>query len=479
MQKTHDDILNRLAAALSERGKAKSYKPDTNPLGGHDLSQLLNGVGVAKAADHMPARNMAAAAPNEQLAFDMEAARISGRTEARADRSAKRMAAARARLDRKKQLDDIANAPTVPSAERMERAWLVVGPLVPIVTRIANGKQAWASRFLGSVVEDMAQVTLESMALILAKSDHDLDLLRVAALELAEEGERKGIPGDQLTDDERKERRKIAKARKWLMGVVNNRVMGSLVDTYTNERNLRWDNIDLISTVMASVSGVGDDPMTARFKADRAPAFLGTKFQRPGGIDSGLLATAINAAIGERGLDGIVEVMLDEQFRRSDGSVKWKKCAELIFLNTPGMGEWAWDAVVAATAHHKRPGNSRGDAARTHVRSLFAWLPGFVMAVVDAFDPSVVGWSVSGCGIPALNDDGNMVLVRRTQRDSRIHAVLASDFELFYRGPDAQHRTIGVPALRFDTIEDAKRALAEHLGILVTGEDLVTSVVHA
>jgi len=483
-------LEERLIAALTEHTKAKQAKPAENPLVNHDLASLTHGVGVAKGADHFPALNMAdegirtrgeerERTPVETSGgYGMEVARNAALTEGKADKSAKRMAAARARAARKVQFDKIADSPTQPSKARMTEAWYVVFPLVSEVTRIANGKSRWAARFLGSVTDDIPQMALEKMALVLAKSDKDLGLLREAADQIAGEVRIKGFAGDQgePSDDERKHMRELRKARKWLMGMSYNRVMGALVDVYTHERNLRWDNIDVIATVMASINGMGDDPLTSNFKVDRAPAFLGTKFQRPGGIDAGVLAAGIGAAITERGLDATAEIILDEGNRRTNGQVKWSKIAEQVFLATPsGGGEWMWDVIVQATEHLDRVSKARGDAARKHARGQFAFLPSVVVNLVESFDPHVIGWSTKG-SLVARNAEGEAVRLRPTAKDAQTHAVLASDFELFYLSD--QERTLLRPALRFASVEEAAEVLAETLGLLTTGEDLVRSVVH-
>lgn len=447
-------IQQRIAAALDERARAKPVRAEDNPLGNHDLKRLTQGKGVRTGADQIPAQNMA---EHGGLALDMEEARVAGLKDGRADKSAQRMRAARARAARKVQIDQIATKPVQPSAARMTAAWLVLMPLVPIIERIALSKRQWASRFLGSIADDIAQMAVESTALVLAKSDHDLEVLRVAAEELGGETSRTGrVPADQVTDEQRQERRRVAKARKWLMGVANNRVMGALVDAYTDQRNLRWDNIDVIATVMASINGVGDDPLMASFKADRAPAMLGAKYQRPGSIDPALLSQAITAAITERRLDPITEILLHEDNRRSNGQVKWSACAEAIFLVSPGEhGPWMWDAVVRATAGMGDERRARGVAARTHVQNLFAWLPGFIVDVVQSFDIHQIGYAGAH------------------------RAVMASHFELFYASEPSEHRELLRPALTFASTQEAAAAIAEHLAILVAGEDVVRSVMFA
>lgn len=424
-----------ILAVLNEKHEAKSrVDPEDNPYKDHDLQRLSHGS--LKAADDQPALNMAAKWPTA-LSWDMEASRHKVAEEGRQDKSAKRMATARARAERKVEYDNIAASPTIPSQARMDEAWLVVVNLVVIIEKVAKSKQRWANRLLGSNADDIPQMACEKIALVLAKqTKFDLDVLTTAAVQLGKIDN--GIPGDQTySDDDPAHVKAVKKARKWLMGMVHNRIMGALVDSYTSINNLRWENLDIITTVMASIGGVGDDPMMSRFMADKAPSFMGARFQRPGGVDSNLLAVAVSAAFTEKGLDPLVEFILDDEHRRTDGAVEWTKYAETIFQLTPGgYGGWMWEQVVAATINHTRVGNVRGEAAMNHVRNLFKFLPGLIVDIVESFDPHMIGWSPT---------------------DHR--AVLASDFELFYLS-DAKRSQPLMPALRYPTSKEAAVVLA-------------------
>lgn len=439
----------RLAAALDLQVRATEYVPDENPFAGKTVDDLAGGVGF-------PAVNMAEKTRGAAMAQALEEGRHAEMVKAKDVTVAKRVAQHRASKAKRLMFEEIDLRDYRPDPERLTMAWRVVFPLVPTVTRIANGKKRWAARYLGSVVDDVAQVVLERMAMMIAKQErYDLPLLIEAADELGRQAERRGVPGDQRTDEERKHEKAKAKARKWLMGMVNNRVQGTLVDLYTEGRNLRWDNLDVITTIMASINGPGEDPLVNAHKASRAPGFLGTRFQRPDGIDQGLVAQAINAAITDRGLDPLTEILLNEENRRSNGSVSWSRIAEAVFLATPGNGEHLWDLVCRATEHHERPKRARADAARTHVRNQFEWLPGFIVDVVESMDPHFIGWSTTGH-----------------------RAVMASDFELFYLADEPERRQMLQPALTYDTIEEAVEALTRHLDVL-TGADFVNGLVNA
>jgi hypothetical protein len=480
---TKQEISRMLAVGLDTLAKAKQSTDGERPFDDLDLAQLRQGWGILKAADQTPALPMTTkidpgskAKPldkewyaedpegaleayhnqwTNQVAHGVETGRRDGLIDGKQDKSARRMRVAKRRAERKAQLDAIAASPVKPSRERLDGAWDVVLNMAPIITRIAARKASWAARYLGTVVDDIPQQVIERMVLVLAKSDEDLDLLRVASEQLGDQASRGGIPGDQADPDAQQERARQAKARSWLMGVTNNRVMGALVDAYTEQRNLRWENIDLIATVMASIGGVGDDPLLNRHKADRAPAMLGVRFQRPGGIDSGLLSQAITGAITERGLDRLVELLLDSDKRRTDGAFMWDANAEQVFLASPD-GEWKWEAVAQATSHLANPRHARGQAARIHVRNTFEWLPSLIVSAVRAFEHETVAVT--------------------QYADGAMRAQIRSTFDDYHQ--DCA-RTVAVPTLVYATAEDAALAIIEHLVEFTTGDEVARSVAYA
>lgn len=472
--KTINDVRLALTAALNEAQQAKPYDGATNPLAHLELVDLVHGKGILKAADHMPAVNMNAKLDGKsQIAATTEAARKAGLAAGREDRSNRRMAAARARAARKAQIDAIADSPVVPSPQRLTTAWEVVLPLQPIVEKVARSKRAWAARFLGSLADDIGMVALERMVLVLAKDDrHDLAVLAEAARELGGITARTGqLPGDQVVDDaERKHRRAVGKGRKWLMGMVNNRVMGALCDAYTEQRNLRWENIDLIATVMASINGVGDDPLVAATKASLPPTMMGTRMRRPDEYDKTWLAEVVSAAITHRGLDRMVELLLDDSRRRTDGSFRWADNAEAIFLATPdpwgGRSQVAplqWTLVKSATAKLANPRAGQADAAREHVRKTFAFLPNVIVAAIKAFDHEAT--------------------TRTLFIDDSIHASISSEFERRIGTAHAglgRKRQVARPALSFASAHEAAVALAQVVAqTAVTGKEVAASIAYA
>lgn len=444
----NNEVAKRISAAFLERSLHMS--DDEGPFEGRTTVDMMHGVGIISAADHRPAVDM-----TPKGGHRMEAVRLAGLEAGRVDRSAKRTAANRARAERKKQFDDLVALPIEPNKERLSEAWRVVLPLEPIIAKAALSKRQWASRFLGSNADDVPSMVLEACVLVLAKSDKNLPLYIEAAEQLGEQQRESGkMPGEQLAPEENKHRKQLMQARKWLMGLVNNRVMGALVDSYTAQRNLRWENIDLISTVMANINGPEEDSLVKRHKADRAPSFQGTRFAGPGRIDGNLLATVINSAITAHRLDPLVELLTDVENLRTDGAFSWAENAQMVFRLSPEGGEWMWDLVKQATAHMVNPRRARADAARTHVRSLFEWMPDLIAQAVESFDYSPVARVIS---------------------NKRVHAVMRSPFESLICDAGRHHG----PALVFATHKEAAVMLAEHLGALVTGEDMVSSIVHA
>lgn len=457
MTKTLDEIQTRLAVVIDTSRRAKPYDNDTNPMGNKTLADLVQGSGILKHADLLPTQGkkdgwMGPESLN-QVVIDGLVQRKNGQVD-------KRKVQGRARALRKQQIDAIADKPMTPDPDRLVKAWAVMRPLVPIITRIANSKASWARRYLGEVQDDVTQAAMTRMVMVLAKGEQDLDVLAQAALELAGEAERTGsVPGDQVEDkDARRERKAIIKARKWLMGLVNNRVMGALTDLYTERHNLRWENLDIIETVMASINGAGEDPAFAHHDASKPPCFIASRMQTPGSIHPDVLRMAIAAAITERGLDRLCELLLDEDNLNVDGAFRWTANAERVFMATKD-GEHKWAAVCAATEHFQTteamaadgrsgPAHARARAARMYVRNEFSFLPWLVRTVIDACDAERVAW-----------------------RDGR--AIMASAFDPDGFAEDGSRLRTGqlIPMVQFASPSEAARVLAESLATVLAEYD--------
>lgn len=483
--KSLDVIVALLSVALNVTEQANVHIPGENPMDTHDLADIKHGWGVRKGADHRVAKPMMPE-PDDIKPLDMEwfaddpegateayerqwkdqaayrtdvEGRREGLKEGREETGKNRKRTARARATRRAQIEKIAASPVRPDPERLERAWSVVVPMSGIVEKIAASKEAWASRYLGSVrSEDIPSQTIEKMVLMLAKSDEDLDLLAMAATQLGSETRRKGtLPGHQPTKEEKSEANKMAKARKWLMAVTNTLVMNTLADAYREATALNWENIDTIDTVMATVNGKGEDPLVNRHKADRAPAMLGSKWQRPDGINPDALAMVIAAAITEHHLDPLTELLINEDNLRTDGAFRWAEHAEEVFLACPD-GEEKWKIVVRATEGLADPKAARADAARRYTRIVFDWLPSLIVAAVRAFD---------------YENTETVMFV-----DGQIRSRVRNEID-YYLGGYKTSRNPLRPTLTYATPEEAARAIVENLSVLITGEDLARGITHA
>lgn len=462
-ERTMDEIIANVSSALTELNVAQNPDADRadNPYADHELPDLVTGVDVY--ADNIPARSMA---PASSAGWVMEAGRLEGlkaqsRQRKAANRDRRRRTQARRNL-----FDETIAKPITPNPQRLAQAWIVVTDLKPIIERIATEKRQWAARFLGDVADDLVQAVLEKLALTLAKSDHDLDVFAEAAHQLGSHTRESGrIPGDQTKAKadpetegqaaERKHRKGVRRARKELMSMVNHWTLTTVIDLYREVQNLRYENLDVIDTIGDAISGVGGDPYTAHTKADRAPAMLGTAFTAPGQVDRSVLAAAISTVITHRRLDRLTELLLTEENRRTDGTVKWTELAEAIFMAC-AEGVQLWPDVQRVTAHAKDPAEVRSKAAKNLVRRQFAWLPEFVVAVIAAMDTRPIGYHHG-------------------------RTVMASDLDLYQADPDplGARRYPLSPSLRYATATDAAQALVEALGETVTGEDFVHSMQYA
>lgn len=470
----NEALTQLIRAKLRAHDKARPHTLDVGPHAARTLADLLGGIGVANYADQHPARNLAGIDKPMPLGIEMEQARLEGLAAGRDARSASRKAQSRARAARHAQIDAIDTVQAKPDPARMALAWQVVVLMHPTIERIARSKRQQAARYLGDVTGDLTALAEESVALICAKSELDLDVLVQAAGELSDSQRERGVvPGDQdgeaggRTKEQRAERKRVGQARKWLMSVINRRVSFVLADMFRDRSNLRWENIDVLDTIMVEVNAPGDDPAMANFKASVAPSFMGVRFSSPGGIDGNLIQAALTAAISDRRLDALVGVLDDEAYRRTDGSVQWQDAAEAIFRAAPtGDGEYRWQLVESACAVLERPERAHGKAAKRYAQEQFEWMPGFLVDVIDAFDAKATGWAVHPH-------------TRQAQMATLFESYLPD--ALKGSGPDGMgvRRYPLRPALSFASREEAAAVLAQHVACIASNEELLLDVLDA
>jgi hypothetical protein len=353
---------------------------------------------VRKGADNYPAkRNFT------ETANAMEAARSAGLKVGAIERESKRKKAALARTQRSEQIEAAVNAavssPTAMPPERVEDAWLIVATLYPVIEAVARSKRNWVQRYLGDLTADTVGMTCERMVNVLVGSGKDLSILLDSAEAVISKESAPALP-EGATEEDVKRRKAVMKGCSWVMGVVNNCILQSINAAYHSEENERWQNLDTMTTIMASANNI-EDTYVARFKADRAPLMSGWRWAQPGEFDPALLSVALDAAITDRHLDPLVELFIAEG-NMHRGSFRWEALASQVFLLGPD-GEWLWDAVERESRNHKDPVNAQAIRAKAYVAQVFGWMPGFIVDVCHALPDLPFGDGKRYPLVPALS----------------------------------------------------------------------------
>lgn len=253
------------------------------------------------------------------------------------------------------------------TAEQQAQSWRVVGPLWPVIEKVAAAKVRQAAR-LGSVVQtdDVTPEVTDQMCLVVHAGGLELfgvDTLAEAAHELA---------GNALNDEEH------GSARKWLMQRLNVITQRAVVMTDMAAREvLSLDDLRHAEAVEAALTRI--DSFYDAFHASRTCHLEGARYVGPGELDWFPLLVVITEAITAKGLDPITDVILDNL--RSDGTVKWRECAQQVFEADPQF-EGAWPVIVQATSGFADPEARQAVAARDRARVLFGWLPELISSYV-------------------------------------------------------------------------------------------------
>lgn len=385
------DLASKIVTALQAHEAAKTSTTEDN----RTLTDLIGGV--RKGADNYPAK-----VNHTEAGIAMETARVAGLKVGAIERESRRKKAARARQHRRDQIEALANSKAAPPKERIAQAWTVIIPLLPVIEAIAGRKRRWVQRYLGDLTADVTTMAVEDMLMVLARSDRDLDVLRESAEAIISKEAKPALPED-ATDEDRKHRKAVTKGCSWVMGVVNNVIMRALDAAYNSDENVRWENLDILTTVMNSANGPQEDGFIARFKADRAPVMPGFRWARPGGVDPALVSTALTAAITDRGLDALVELFIAEGNTHPNGLFRWERLADQVFLRSPGEGEWMWGVVEKRTMGLQRPEIAQAQLAKVWVAKVFEWLPGFIVDVVNTLPDLPFGDGKRFPLVPALS----------------------------------------------------------------------------
>lgn len=250
--------------------------------------------------------------------------------------------------------------------EQQAQSWRIVGPLWPVIGKVAKSKVRQAAR-LGAVVtaDDVIPEVTDQMCLVVhtGLDDFTVEALAEAAHELA---------GNTLKDESH------GSARKWLMQRLNVITQRAVVAQDMAAREvLSLDDLRHNEAMEAALQRI--DTFYDAFHASRICHLEGARYVGPGELDWFPLLVVITEAITAKGLDQMTQVLLDNL--RSDGSAPWRSIAQEVFEADPEF-EGAWPVIEAATAGFADPAARRAVAAKARARVLFGWLPELISSYV-------------------------------------------------------------------------------------------------
>lgn len=266
--------------------------------------------------------------------------------------------------------------------EQLQDAWRIVGPLLPVIGKVASQRLRRMSRLGSHIDEDVVGVVHDRMC-VRVQTAKTAGGRKFAVEELAE-------AAHELADRDLPRSRKAA--RNWLMKAVirvtkdalyeaDVRARGGDVLSLEDEGGIAmdadayevwWAGQRPYQDAGAVADAPGRDEFYDRFKADGGITMMGARFPQPGVPDRTKFLLALTEEITRRRLDPMVEIVLANI--RSDGTCAWRACAQAVFEADPAAPRGVWDAVVAATRHHANPDDRRRLAARQCARGAFGWV---------------------------------------------------------------------------------------------------------
>jgi hypothetical protein len=220
--------------------------------------------------------------------------------------------------------------------------------VLPKIKQIVAYKQGKASWYTGTKVrDDIESDVLLGLAEAVAQSKWEEDDLIESAEWLAGEV---GLPNVDKS---------APPASKWIISVINRQANQKIIDTYRNNKEVSLEYLEA-ATDGGFLNRLDD---IANFKADQPPGMIGWRPTNPGALPQDVFAIAINAAIEEKGLDWLTDLILNHLL--SNGLADWSAIYEQVLLHV----------------HHVNP----------EVESLFAWLPKVVVQLYARLsDPTYV-----------------------------------------------------------------------------------------
>lgn len=308
-----------------------------------------------------------------------------------AEREARTREQARKRQQRKRQMERRAQRQAAMDAKpidavRMAACLALLGNLTHVIANLTLARYNRFRRVLGDVLmDDIAQDATLRIAEALAKANVELVDMARAAIWL------KTAPQPYMSADG-------PQGAGRLLGTIVTVISRTIVDTYRanttasfvetldesgkvvwEKRDTTLLSFELLETIAYNTKTDVDD-MLSHAKADNKTEHKGSA---PGMREKRQFARmVIDSAIEARGLNGLANMLLDEERVRSDGSFKWTENADTIWamLGLPAMNT---DSPRLKAAYAKRA-----------VALAFEFLPDVITAVYEIIDDPTVMWHI-------------------------------------------------------------------------------------
>lgn len=307
------------------------------------------------------------------------------------ERTAREREQARRRQQRKRQMERRAQRETALAAKpvdavRMGACLALLGNLTHVIANLTLARYNRFRRVLGDVlVDDIAQDATLRIAEALSKANVELVDMARAALWL------KTAPQPYNSADG-------PQGAGRLLGTIVTVISRTIVDTYRANTTVAWvetvdDNgktvwekrdttltsFELLETIAANTRTDVDD-MLSHAKASGKGKNKGSA---PGMREKRQFARmVIDAAIEARGLNGLANMLLDDERVRSDGSFKWTENADTI---------WAMLGLPAMNTDSPR---LKAGYAKRAVVMAFEFLPDVITAAYEIIDDPLVMWHI-------------------------------------------------------------------------------------
>lgn len=243
------------------------------------------------------------------------------------------------------------------------------GKVTEVVSRSSRYLHTWTDDLHDKVLDRMRHEivrTLKKRKESEGKKGWSPEALYEASLYL---GQFRFPPNEVHLEDEAAQ-----KAGKWLLGVAHNATLDALRHHLREHDTL---SLEQLAAVEATGSLHGVDDYLSHAHADRQEGAVGGRFVGPGQVDWSIVAAMVSEGITANRLDRVTEVMLDEEYLRTDGAFLWTEHASKV-----------WDALGLDPEVLVEIGGARMQAqfVREVMQRLFAFLPDTMATTIQALE---------------------------------------------------------------------------------------------